>query len=118
MNKHMASTLFPERLEGATLSAPEQARDFSPALGRCRPEPLRAVILVVTNEQGCETVFGFAQYPEEQRDINSRVLLETPVGKRWFFRDFVDSTDPRYRRIVKRFVDSGCLEEEEDEFVR
>jgi len=42
--------------------------------------------------------------------------METAVGDRWYFRDFVDSPDPRFRKIVKRFADAGYLEAERDEF--
>ena len=103
-----------ERLKGAVLCAPHW--DFNPVLGFCRLAPQRAVILIVTDEQGCETVFGFARYPEELRDVNGRVLLTTPVGNRWFFRGWVKSPDPRYRKIVKRFVEKGCMEEARDEY--
>jgi len=43
--------------------------------------------------------------------------METAVGDRWYFRDFVDSPDPRFRKIVKRFADAGYVEAENDEFV-
>lgn len=105
-----------ERLKGVVLPAQEQVWDFSGNLGHCRLAPERAVILVVTDERGSEAVFGFARYPETLRDINGRALLKTAVGNRWFFRDFVDSPDPRYRQIVKRFADAGYVEGEKDEF--
>jgi hypothetical protein len=105
-----------ERLQGVVLPVPEQVRDFSPNIGHCRLEPERAVILVVTDERGLETVFGFARYPETLRDIHGRVLLKTQVGDKWLWQDFVDSGDPRFRRIVKRFAESGYLESEKDEF--
>lgn len=106
-----------ERLKGVVIPAKEQVWDFSPNLGHCRLAPERAVILVVTDERGCESVFGFARYPETLRDINGRPLLNTAVGDRWFFRDFVDSPDERFRKIVKRFADAGYVEAERDEFV-
>ena len=62
--------------------------------------------------------FGFARYPEALRDINGRVLLKTSVGDRWFFHDFVDSPDPRFRKIVKRFAEAGYVKAENDEFSR
>lgn len=106
-----------QRLHGVVLPAKEQVWDFSPALGHCRLAPERAVILVLTDERGRETVFGFARYPETLRDINGRALLKTPVGDRWYFRDFVDSPDARFRNIVKRFTEAGYVEAERDEFV-
>jgi hypothetical protein len=105
-----------ERLKGVVLPAKEQVWDFSPTLGHCRLAPERAVILVVTDERGCESAFGFARYPETLRDINGRALLKTPVGDRWYLRDFVDSPDARFRKIVKRFADAGYVEAERDEF--
>lgn len=105
-----------ERLKGVVLPDERQVWDFSPTLGHCRIAPERAVILIVTDEQGCETVFGFARYPETLRDINGRAILKTPVGDRWYFRDFVDSADERFRKIVKRFADAGYVEVERDAF--
>jgi hypothetical protein len=106
-----------ERLQGVVLPVPEQVRDFSPNTGHCRLEPERALILVVTDERRRETVFGFAHYPETLKDIHGRVLLKTQVGDKWLWQDFVDSGDPRFRRIVKRFAESGYLQAEHDEFV-
>jgi hypothetical protein len=106
-----------ERLQGVVLPVPEQVRDFSPNTGHCRLEPERAVILVVTDERGREAVFGFARYPATLKDIHGRVLLKTLVGDKWLWQDFVDSGDPRFRRIVKRFAESGYLQAERDEFV-
>jgi len=105
-----------ERLKGV-LPAKEQVWDFSPTLGHCRLAPERAVILVVTDERGCETVFGFARYPATLRDNYGHALVKTPVGDRWYFRDFVDSPDERFRKIVKRFAEAGYVEAERDEFV-
>jgi hypothetical protein len=105
-----------ERLKGVVLRQQGQVRDFSPKSGHCRLEPERAVILVLTDERGCETVFGFARYPEALKDIHGRLLLKTGLGNKWRWQDFVDSGDPRFRRIVKRFAEAGFLEAEEDEF--
>ena len=106
-----------ERLQGVVLPVPEQFRDYSPETGHCRLEAERAVILVVTDERGGETVFGFARYPETLRDIHGRELLKTQVGDKWHWQDFVDSPDPRYRQIVKRFTDAGYTEFEKDEYI-
>jgi hypothetical protein len=106
-----------ERLQGVVLSLPGQVRDFSPHTGHCRLEAERAVILVVTDERGDETVFGFARYPDELKDIHGCVLLKTKEGHKWLWRDFVDSPDVRFRSIVKHFADAGYLLAERDEFV-
>lgn len=94
----------------------DQVYDFSPNLGHCRLAPEQAVILVVTDERGCETVFGFARYPGTLLDLHGRVILNTTIGERWYFRDFVDSPDERFRKIVKRFADAGYVAAERDEF--
>ena len=105
-----------ERLKGVVLPDERQVWDFSANLGHGRIAPERAVILVLTDERGCETVIGFAWYPAALRDIHGKALVEVPEGGRWFFRDFVDSGDPRYRQIVKQFADAGYVEAERDEF--
>jgi hypothetical protein len=84
--------------------------------GTGRAVPEQGVVLVLTNERGQESVFGFLRYPEEIRDVNGKVIASTGLGGRWFFRNFIDSPDPRYRQIVKRFIKAGYVESEEDEF--
>jgi hypothetical protein len=49
---------------------------------------------------------------------NGRPLLKLPVGGRWHFSDSIESPDPRYRKIVKRFADAAYLEAESDDFVQ
>ena len=51
------------------------------------------------------------------QEINGHAVLKTGVGDRWYFRDFVDSPDERFRKIVKRFAEAGYVEAERDEFV-
>ena len=41
---------------------------------------------------------------------------ETGLKNRWTSRDFVNSPDPRFRKIVRRFADAGFPESERDEF--
>jgi hypothetical protein len=112
-------TLYPvsaEKLEGVVLPSPDQVLDFDPNAGRCRVLPELAVALVVTNEHQNETAFAFARYPENLNDANGRPMLELPVGGRWHFSDFIQSPDPRYRTLVKRFADAGYLEAVQDDF--
>jgi hypothetical protein len=52
-----------DRLKGVVLPAKEQMWDFSPTLGHGRLAPDRAIVLIVTDEKGSESVFGFARYP-------------------------------------------------------
>ena len=42
-------------------------------------------------------------------------MLTHPVDRR-FFRDFEDSPDPRFRRIIRRFAEAGFLEAKQDEW--
>jgi hypothetical protein len=74
-------------------------------------------VLVMTDEQGSEMVFGFFRYPAVLKDLNGRDTVPTGIGDRWIYRDFVDSPDVRFRKIVKRFADAGYVEVERDEFV-
>lgn len=105
-----------EKLKGLTLLDEKQVWSYDPVHGSCRLIPERGVVLVLTDERGTETVFGFLAYPKELRSINNRVLMMTPCSDRWIFRNFVDSPDPRFRRIVRKFSDAGFLESEEDEY--
>jgi hypothetical protein len=84
--------------------------------GTGRAIPQAGVMLVVTNERGQESVFGFLRYPKEIKDMNGKVIASTGLGGRWFFRNYIDSPDPRYRQIVQRFKEAGYVESEEDEF--
>lgn len=106
-----------DRLKGVAMPSPEDATNHSPEAGSCRVIPERGVILVVVDEQGCETCFGFFRYPSAVRDINGRPLAETGVGDRWAYRNFVDSPDRRFRQIVGMFKEAGYMEEERDEYV-
>ncbi len=48
--------------------------------------------------------------------LNGRGVVTTHQGDRWTFQNFVNSPDPRFRQIVKRFADAGYLDAERDEF--
>lgn len=106
-----------ERLKGIAIPAPDQLRDHDPVSGECRLIPERGVVLVVTDEQGCEASFGFFKFPEHVIDMHGAVLADTGLECRWWFRDFVDSPDPRFRDIVNRFERAGYVENVRDEFV-
>ena len=113
------TTGFPledDRLRGVSLPKEEAVWEHDPHGGSCHLLPKRGVLLVLTGENGCESTFGFFQYPEKVNDIHGRCLAETGLGGRWYFRDFVDSPDPRFRKIVQMFRNSGYLEKETDEF--
>ena len=109
-------TLQDERLKGVAMPAPGQLRNHDPESGECRLFPQHGVVLVATDERGCEACFGFFQFPEHITDIHGAILADTGLEGRWWFRDFVDSPDPRYRTIVKRFEERGFVRVVKDEF--
>ena len=106
-----------ERLKGVALPAPGMIWSHDQQHGEARVIPRKAVALILTDEHQCETIFGFFKYPEEVLDIHGKAIAKTGLKNRWVSRDFVDSPDPRFRKIVRRFSDAGYLESEKDEFV-
>jgi hypothetical protein len=102
-------TLQDDRLKGVVMPATGQLRNHDPESGECRLFPERAVVLVATDERGCESCFGFFQFPEHITDIHGAILAATGLQGRWWFRDFVDSPDPRYRAIVAKFSERGFV---------
>ena len=110
-------TLQDERLKGVAVPAPDQLRDHDPVSGECRLIPEHGVVLVATDERGCEACFGFFKFPEHVIDIHGSILTDIALEGRWWFRDFVDSPDPRYREIVKQFAAAGYAKLVKDEYV-
>jgi hypothetical protein len=106
-----------ERLKGVTLLDESKVWNYDRINGSCRVIPEKGVMLVVTDERGCETVFGFLFYPDNLTDTNGKELAALPSKGRWIFRNFVDSPDSRYRKIVKAFKKAGYVEEELDEYI-
>ena len=109
-------TLQDERLKVVAIPAPGQLRNHDPESGECRLFPEHGVVLVVTDERGSEACFGFFQFPDHVIDIYGAVLANTDLEGRWWFRDFVDSTDPRYRVLVAKFQERGFVRSVKDEF--
>jgi len=105
-----------DKLKGVLLLRDGQVQNHDPVHGSCRVMPRRGVVLVVMDAQKCETVFGFFQFPATLKDLNGEDVVETGAGNRWTYRNFLDSPDPRYRQIVKRFTKAGYTEFEKDEF--
>jgi hypothetical protein len=105
-----------ERLKGVALPTPGTVWSHDQQQGKARVIPTKAVMLVLTDERQCETIFGFYKYPEEVLDIHGKAIAKTGLKNRWVSRDFVDSPDPRFRTLVRRFADAGYLESEKDEF--
>jgi hypothetical protein len=108
--------LTDERLQGVVIPAENQIWKHNANSGDCWILPELAVVLVVTDERQMETVFAFARYAKTLNDFNGRPLLEIPVGGRWYFSDFVQTPDVRYRKIVERFSAAGFLESATDDF--
>jgi len=109
-------TLQDVKLKDLALPREGQVRDYDPVSGSCRLIPEHGVVLVLTDEGGCETCFGFFRFPEEIVDIHGRSLVSTGLNGAWAYRDFIDSPDPRYRKIVRRFEAGGYVERVKDEF--
>jgi len=109
-------SLQDERLKGLALPREGQIRDYDRVSGWCRLIPEHGVILVVTDEGGCETCFGFFRFPAEIVDIHGKAIVSTGFDGAWTFRDFIDSPNPRYREIVRRFVAAGYVTRVKDEF--
>jgi hypothetical protein len=104
------------RLAGIVLPDEGQLWSHDPVHGACRVMPKRAVVVILTDSTGIEVCFGFLQYPEEILDIHGQVIATTGLLGRWIQRDFVDTADPRYRKLIRMFADSGFLESEKDEY--
>jgi len=117
-SRHLGGSFFVEddRLKGVVIPAAGQVRDHNPLSGECRLIPTEGVVLILTDERGCESPFGFLKYPEQIVDIHGAVLAQSGLQGRWSFRDFINSPDPRFRTIVNLFVKAGFAKNVEDEF--
>lgn len=104
------------RLKGITLLDASKVWSYDREKGECRVIPEYGVLLVLTDERECETVFGFLSYPDELTDFNQKELAVMPHKGHWFFHDFVNTPDIRYRKVVKMFADAGFVEQERDEY--
>jgi hypothetical protein len=107
-------TVEDERLRGVELS---NEAYWSCGDGYCRLAPEHGVLLVVTDERGCEVVFGFFRYPRVIRDRTGRKIMPVPGDGAWVSGDCMKSPDQRYRAIVRRFNAAGYLASELDEFM-
>jgi len=105
-----------DKLKGVVILRENQIWSHDPVHGSCRVIPERGVLLVITDKHKIETLFGFFLYPAALIDLNGREIVSTGITNRWVFRNFVDSPDERFRKIVKRFADAGYVESEKDEF--
>jgi hypothetical protein len=64
-----------EKLKGVVLLRDGQVWHHEPMTGSCRVIPKRGVVLVVTDTQKRETVFGFFQFPAMLQDLNGRDVV-------------------------------------------
>jgi hypothetical protein len=84
--------------------------------GTCHVLPSKGVFLAVTDESGCETLFGFFQFAEVVKNSAGKIVAESRLAGRWHFEQFIDSPDPRFRAIVRLFAEAGYLASERDEY--
>jgi hypothetical protein len=108
--------LFDERLKEASLPADDLVWDYSNSKASARLIPEQGVFLLVVDKDRQETVFGFFRYPEVLLDARGRTIAETGLKRRWVFREFLKTPDPRIRTIVREFAAAGFLAEERDDF--
>jgi hypothetical protein len=78
--------------------------------------PVHGVLLVVTDEHHAETCFGFFRYPSVLNNQSGELIMHTPSGNGWYFRDAIKTPDPRYRTLVSEFKTAGYLSRCRDEF--
>lgn len=105
-----------DRLNGARLHPRMLFTSPNGATGQCRLCPEHGVVLVVTDQRGVESSFGFFRYPSAILDENGHEIMRVTNAGRWSFREFLKSPDPRYRSIVRHFAEAGFLAEERDDF--
>jgi len=104
------------RLRGNVRLLDGQVNHHNAESGSVRLVPVRAVALVVTDASGCESCFGFVQFPESLVDESGATIMPLPFGEQWVFKDYIDTPDPRYRAIVREFDQAGYLASSNDEF--
>jgi hypothetical protein len=107
-----------ERLRGAVRLREGQVDHHNAESGSVRLVSVRAVALVVTDASGCDSCFGFMQFPGCLVDESGVTVMPLPSGDNWMFKDSIDTPDPRYRAIVREFEQAGYLVLSKDEFAR
>jgi hypothetical protein len=105
------------RLRGVRLH-PSMSFTAPPGIaeGQLRLCPEHGVLLIVTNERGAESAFGFFRYPLWILDSDRERVMPGPGNGAWSYQTFLKTPDPRYRRIVRHFSVAGFLREETDDF--
>ncbi len=105
-----------ERLLGRIRFRDGQVNHHNAEAGSVRLVPVRAVILVAADTSGCESCFGFMQFPACLVDESGVSIMPLPTGDGWVFKDHIDTPDPRYRAIVREFEQAGYVASSIDEF--
>lgn len=105
-----------DMLIGASRPNSYQICDYDPVLGQCRVLPEEGVLLIVTDEAGRETPFGFFRYPRVVVDVMGHELMDTGTNGKWIFEGFVDAADDRGRKIARKFAEAGFMMAERDGF--
>ena len=95
-------TVEDQRLKDAVTLAEGQLWNHDPDSGTGRLIPKKGVVLVLTDEQGCETCFGFFKYPERILDVHGKILRRPISGTHG---DSVISWTPRTPAIARSW---GC----------
>lgn len=103
------------RLAGVA-PAEGQIWNHDPVVGSCRVIPEQAVVLILTDHSGTEVNLGFFRFPRDIHDALGKRITTTGLHGQWIQRDFIDTPDPRYRKLIRMFADSGFLESEKDEY--
>jgi hypothetical protein len=91
------TTGFPvedERLKEVALPSPGMVWSHDQQHGTARVIPSKAVVLVLTDEYQCETIFGFFKYPEEVADINGQPIAKTDLKNPVDFEGFCGQPRP------------------------
>lgn len=112
-------TLTDARLKTADFSADPSVYRQDCEEGECGIFPVDGILLIVVNQAGLETTFGFLRFPKliiGLDDNGTEIRVEYPVGPEWQFQQWVRSPDPRYRKLVALFAADGYLAVERDDY--
>lgn len=107
-----------EKLRGDVQLGAGQVFHHNSVSGSVRLVPTCAAVLVVTDESGCESAFGFMRFPNQLVDTSGKTVVKLEANEGWKFKDYIDSPDTRYRALVREFQRAGYLASSSDEFAR
>jgi hypothetical protein len=104
--------------ERSTRPKPVDMMRYITKNGATLPPPLGGVLLIVADESGDEARFGFMRYPESIQTADGSMVVESGLGRNWFFEDFVESPDARCRLLLQMFVEEGFPTNIADDFLQ